>query len=48
MTSFPRFSYCWLVYVAIGATSIVEPQGFSGSLPVLLSMCCQLSLCWGK
>ena len=28
---------CWrmLVYVAIGAASIVEPQGFSGGLPVL-------------
>jgi len=25
----------------IGAVSIVEPQGFSGSLPVMFSMCCK-------
>ena len=28
--------------VATGAASIVEPQGFSGSLPVMFSMCCKL------
>jgi len=31
-----------LVNVAIGSASIVEPQGFSGSLPVMFSMCCKL------
>jgi len=28
--------------VAIGAASIVQPQGFSGSLPVMFSMCYKL------
>jgi len=31
------------VYVALGAASIVEPHGFSGSLPVMIFfMCCKL------
>jgi len=28
-----------LVYVALGAASIVEPHGFSGSLPVMIFLC---------
>jgi len=27
------------VYVALGAASIVEPHGFSGSLPVMIFLC---------
>ena len=34
--------YYLLVNVAFGAASIVEPHGFSGSLPVMFSMCCKL------
>ena len=33
------FMYWLLVYVALGATSIVEPHGFSGSLPVMIFLC---------
>ena len=27
------------MYVALGAASIVEPHGFSGSLPVMIFLC---------
>jgi len=40
--------YCFLLIVVFGAASIDEPQGFSGSPPVVFSMYCKMCDYSGK